>query len=142
MHLTIVLFPDLAELEYKLEISDFDVVVGASLANEISRKKGMESVLIYWGEEAIIASIKEAKQMVKVIRKENGKSKILQSVLEFTSNGIIAINSSGDVIICNPFAEKIIRVNASKIIRQNISKTLPQIELEEVLNTRQNYFIF
>jgi propionate catabolism operon transcriptional regulator len=135
-----LVFQDKSELAYKLEQKEYDVVIGASLAYEIATSKGISGVLIYPGEEAIIASIKEAKQMAKILRKQIEKSRIFQSILEFSQNGILSVNSSGEVILCNPYAERILGINATSVINNDVSKVLPQLELDRVLKTRQSEF--
>ncbi|MCR4442522.1 MAG: sigma 54-interacting transcriptional regulator [Peptococcaceae bacterium] len=125
-----IVFRERAELEERLKAAGIDVVVGASLSNEIAESLHIPSILIYPGEETIISAIKEAKQMALALRKEKERTKTMEAILDFSQGGVIATDSSGCVIIYNPSAEKILGVNAGKVLGQPVSEVLPEISMD------------
>lgn len=125
------------EIEFKLKKANVEVVVGASLANEIASRIELPSILIYPGENAIINAIEEAKQITIALRKEREKSKIIQAILDFSPSGIIATDEKSKIIIFNPAAEKITGVQSFKAKGSSINQIIPECKLDMVLETKQ-----
>lgn len=134
--LTPLTFSDQQELEKKLGKQDFDAVIGASLANEIAGKLGLKGVLIYPGEEAIIAAIKEAKYLALALRKEKEKSQLAEAILDYTLNGLVATDAQGNLSVFNRAAEKILGIKAIEVIGRPVEEALPGLKLDQVLKTK------
>ncbi|MFZ7101107.1 MAG: sigma 54-interacting transcriptional regulator [Peptococcaceae bacterium] len=130
-------FQDPEELEEIINKSEVEVVIGASLSNEIAVRLGIPGILIYPGEEAIINAIKEAKSLAIALKKEREKSKIFQAILDFTPSGIIALDENGVVITFNPSAESICGIDAKKAMGAHIKDILPEYEFEESLESKR-----
>lgn len=129
-------FSDPLEIEEKLIKQDIKVVIGASLANEIAGKLGLKGVLIYPGEDAIIAAIMEAKNLAQALRKEKEKSQFTEAILDYTLNGLAATDPQGNVIVYNAAAEKVLGISASQVIGHPADEVLPILGLGQVLKTR------
>jgi len=130
-----VIYRDPLELEEKLLASNVEVVIGASLSNEIAGNLGLATVLIYPGEDTIITAIKEAKQVAIALRKEKEKSKISQAILDFSLNGVIATDAGGNIIIFNPSAEKILGLGSRQVLGKSLKHAFPGLSMEDVLRT-------
>lgn len=129
-------FSDPLELEEKLTRQDIKVVIGASLANEIACKLGFQGVLIYPGEDAIIAAVKEAKNLAQALRKEKEKSQLAEAILDYTLNGLVATDAQGNLIVFNSAAEKILGLQAAQVIGRPVEEALPFLGLDQILKTR------
>ncbi|MBZ4654087.1 MAG: sigma-54 dependent transcription regulator [Peptococcaceae bacterium] len=130
-----VIFHDTDELEQKLLSSNIEVVIGASLSIEIATKLGLGTVLIYPGEDAIISTIKEAKNVAMALRKEREKSKISQAILDFSLSGVIATDAGGQVIIYNPSAQRILDLGSQQVLGKSLKVVLPELSMDDVLKT-------
>lgn len=124
------------EMEEKLTKQDIKVVIGASLAYETAEKLGLKGVLIYPGEEAIIAAINEAKNLAQALRKEKEKSQLTEAILDYTLNGLAATDPQGNIIVYNPAAEKILGMQRTQVLGRSADEVLPILGLGQVLQTR------
>lgn len=129
-------FSDPQELEQKLVRGNVKVVVGASLAHEIAGKLGLQGVLIYPGEDAILAAIKEAKNLAQALRKEKEKSQLTEAILDYTLSGLAATDARGSLIVFNSAAEKILEIQAAEVLGRPVHEALPVLKLEQVLKTK------
>ncbi|QNB48149.1 PAS domain-containing protein [Thermanaerosceptrum fracticalcis] len=135
MKIVPVIFHDTDELEQKLLSSNIEVVIGASLSIEIATKLGLGTVLIYPGEDAIISTIREAKNVAIALRKEREKSKISQAILDFSLSGVIATDAKGQINIYNPSAERILGISSQQVLGKPLKSTFPELNMEDVLKT-------
>ncbi|GAA0181054.1 sigma-54-dependent Fis family transcriptional regulator [Clostridium sediminicola] len=135
VEITSIKYKDKDELYKSINESECEVVIGASLANEVASELGMPSVLIYPGIEAIINTILEAKEISIAIRNEKEKSKIFQTVLEFSPSGIILTDENSEIIFFNPAVEKIFGINSLNAVGESIEQILPECELDSVIES-------
>ncbi|MDW7661906.1 MAG: PrpR N-terminal domain-containing protein, partial [Bacillota bacterium] len=126
-----VCFQDPEELELKLKAAQVEAVIGASLANEKAAKLGLPGILVYPGEETIIDTIKEAKEVAITLKREKERSKIVQTIIDFAPNGVIATDQKDDIILFNPSAEKIFGINSAEALGEPITKMIPNIRFED-----------
>lgn len=130
-----IIYHDKDELHKLIEESTCDVIVGASLANEIAQELGISNVLIYPGIEAIVNTIIEAKEISAAIRNEKEKSEIFQAVLEFSPSGIIVTGDDSNIIFSNPAVGKIFGTDVSKSIGKSIYEIFPECDIKGVLES-------
>lgn len=130
-------FEQSQELEAKLNETEAEVVVGASLSNEIANRNKIPSILIYPGEDAVINAIIEAKNIAIALRREREKSKIIQAILDFSPSGVIATDEESKIIMFNPAAEKMVGVHAFKAKGSPVNQILPECQLDSVLEEKQ-----
>jgi propionate catabolism operon transcriptional regulator len=135
VELLMINFSEPEELEMELINSGVDAVIGASLSNEIANKLGLPSILVYPGEETILDAIKEAKEVAITLQREKEKSRIIQTIIDFTPSGIIATDEKGRIITFNPAAEKIYGISSNKAVGSFLGKLIPQCHLNDVINT-------
>ena len=108
-------------------------VVGAKIAEEI----GLQWKLITSGKEAIISAVGEAERVAAVRRQERHRAEQLKTIVDFVTDGIIAVDEEGLVTVFNPIAEKLFRVNAKEVIGKKISHVIPEIRMHNVLESHQ-----
>lgn len=122
-------------LRESLKKTDAGVIIGASLANEVAGEVGVPSILIYPGVDSVIETINEAKSISKVIREEKERSKIFQSVLEFSPNGVIVTDRDSNILFFNPAVEKLFDMDFSKARGEELSEILPECTVRSVLES-------
>ena len=67
--ISILIFDDIPMLERQLAESPCEVIIGASLANEIATRLGKECVLIYPSADTVTNAINKAKNLARELRK-------------------------------------------------------------------------
>ena len=128
-----LIFENPDDLEQKIRGSGADVIVGAGLSNDIAEKLALKSVNIYPGEDTIIVAIQEAKQLALAVRKEKERTKTMEAIIDYTLSGIIATDESGNIIIYNPHAERILGKSRNKVFGHHISQVFPEFSTKELL---------
>lgn len=93
--LELVHYEDAAELTTALEHTDCDFVVGASLANEIAGRLGLQSTLIYEGEYTIRSSIERARNLAAELRSASRKEVVTSAIIRNAPVGIIVTDKTG-----------------------------------------------
>ncbi len=73
----------------------------------------------------------------KLLDKSNILKRQLEVILNITDHGIIAINTDGIITECNQLIIDILELSRDDIIGKMIDKLLPQLKLEEVLDSRE-----
>ena len=121
------------DLRTSLEGSRAGVVIGASLANEVAGEVGIPGILIYPGVDSIIETLQEAKGICRAIRDEKERSKIFQSVLEFSPNGVIVTDQNANILFSNPAVEKLFDIDMNKVQGETLNEILPECTVEGVL---------
>ena len=112
-----------------------DVAVGGVITGQICRQHNRPCIIIRSGSESIIQATLEAKRIVEARRLEKIKSSLFQTVIDYASEGIVSIDQDHRVIIFNPVAERITRINRNQVQGRKIEETLPQLKLGRLLTT-------
>ncbi|MBI5579284.1 MAG: sigma 54-interacting transcriptional regulator [Deltaproteobacteria bacterium] len=112
-----------------------DVIIGGVITVEASSKHHLPCVLIRSGAEGIIQATLEAKRIAEARRIEKVKSTLFQTVLDYAYEGIISTDQNNRVVIFNPVAEKITKVDGKRAIGRNVQDAFPQLELGRLLQT-------
>lgn len=135
-HITIAAIESDRQVERKiieLYKAGIRVFIGGHIVNNATQKLGYNGVLIETGKEAIIESIKHAKNLLHVQMKEKEHTELLKSIIDFAYDGILAIDKFGLITVFNPVIQKI-----TGVISKN---ALGKLVDEVVENTRMNYVL-
>lgn len=109
-------------------------VVGASLAIEVARSKGMNGVIIY-STDGITRAMDSAVQIALSRKAEAEKAEELRTIIDFAYGGIIATDKRGIITVFNPSAEKITGIAKEKAIGRSIQAILPHTRLLGVMRS-------
>ncbi len=121
-------------MEY-LKQHGVQVVIGKiAMANE-AKKYGMESVVITSGPEAMSRAIAEAKRVLAVRKQEKKKAEQLKAILDFTYDGIVALDEHGKITVFNHAAEKLSGWKAEKAIGLHVTEVIPKAHCQRVIQT-------
>lgn len=83
------------------------VVIGGTVAVQISKSYGMKGIVVSAGHEAVARAIKEALHVLQEKRKEQYKALQLSEAFSVLSEGIIIIDEKKQIVVYNPAARKI-----------------------------------
>lgn len=84
-----------------------DVIIGDSVSVRVAKSLGIRAKVIESGRQAIYQALKEALLIAAVVRRDEFKSEMLQSVVNKSQDGIIGVDVKNTVTLFNPQAELI-----------------------------------
>ncbi|MGB9867686.1 MAG: sigma 54-interacting transcriptional regulator [Bacillota bacterium] len=111
------------------------VVVGGILAVDAANRQGISGVLLRSGETAVLSALEEAKRVARAARAAEQRANELKAILDFTYDGIIAIDREGNITVFNPVAERITGLKAEQVLGRNIKSAIPNTRMLEVLKS-------
>lgn len=118
-----------------LKAANVQVVIGKiAMANE-AKKLGMEAVVIRSGREAVQRALAEARRVLEVRKLEKRRVEQLRAILDFTYDGVIALDEKGRISVFNPVVEKLTGWTAEKAIGRLVLDVLPKSHCQNVLKT-------
>ena len=117
-----------------------DVVVGGVITAQVCRQHRRPCVAICSGAEGITQATLEAKRIAEARRLEKVKSTLFQTVLDHAYEGIVSIDQDHRIVIFNPAAEKITRIDGKAALGRKIQEILPRLKLERLLATGKDEF--
>lgn len=109
------------------------VVIGkVAMANE-ARKLGMRAVVISSGREAVLRALEEAQRVLEVRKQEQHRTEQLKAILDFTYDGVLALDGEGRISVFNPVVEKLSGWPAEKAIGRFVTEVLPKAHWQSIL---------
>ncbi len=112
-----------------------DVVIGKIAMAREARSVGMEAVIITSDYEAVRMTILEARRVNTVRKQERRKAEQLKAMLNFTYDGIIALDSEGKITLFNKVAEELSGWTAENAINRNVKEVIPDAGCHHLLKT-------
>jgi len=115
-----------------------DVIVGGAITGKVVEKHGLPFALIENSAESLLQAAQEARNIAFARQQEKTKSNLFRAVLNYAYDGIISVNQEGKITFFNPVAERITHISGSSAIGQPIRQIWPDLDLEKVLDSRQD----
>ncbi len=110
-----------------------DSIIGGYMATSIAEELGHPNALIANHEEGLLQAAKEATEVVRAVREEKQRNGLVSTLLDHTNDGMVAIDATGKVIVCNPVAERIAGV--SNAAGRPVDESFPELGLMRTLGT-------
>ncbi|MHB8075923.1 sigma 54-interacting transcriptional regulator [Desulfosporosinus fructosivorans] len=118
-----------------LKAAGVQVVIGKiAMANE-AKRLGMQAVVIRSGQEAVKRALAEARRVLAVRKLEKRRVEQLKAILDFTYDGVIALDKNGRISVFNPVMEKLTGWKAKKAIGSLVIDVLPKSHCANVLKS-------
>lgn len=111
----------------------FKVVVCGGLVHAMAKQAACESVLLIPKKESVLYSYDQAQQVVLARYTERHKATVFRCVVEYSFDGIIAIDKESKITVFNPAAEHILGIPAQKAIGNTLCNVLPENILPPVI---------
>ncbi|MEK3989846.1 sigma 54-interacting transcriptional regulator [Robertmurraya sp. FSL R5-0851] len=112
-----------------------DVLIGRYSYVQLTKKRGIKSIIIRSGVESIIQAISEAESVLKVRQKEINRTKQLQAILDFITDGVISVDHNGVINVCNPAFEKMLNTPYKNIIGKKMDDLLSNSIISRILES-------
>jgi len=111
----------------------FKVIVGGGLVHTMAQQVGCERVLLIPKKEAVLYSYDQAQQVVLARQTERHKAMVFRCVVEYSFDGIIAVDKEKRITVFNPAAEHILGISAQKALGNALCDVLPENILPPVI---------
>lgn len=109
-------------------------VFGKIAMVNLARKHAMRGVVITSGEEAVSQALREARRILEVRKLEKQNTQRLKAVIDFVSDGVVAVDAAGLVTAFNPVAETITGIPAAQALGKSITQLIPDSRLPAVID--------
>jgi PAS domain S-box-containing protein len=99
----------------------------------VAKKYGIPFTVIENSPESMQQAVQEAKNIASAKQREKTKGNLFRVVLDYAYDGIISVDTEGEITIFNPVAERVTRIASSAAVGRNIEAVWPDLELHKVL---------
>ncbi len=82
-----------------------DAIIGGTSVTKISESFGINSVRVKTGATTIIQAVREAVNIVTLLKKEKAETKLYKSVFNLYENGVLFVDSFGKICTANAAAK-------------------------------------
>lgn len=121
-------------IEY-LKEKGVDVVIGKIAMAREARASGMEAVIITSAYETVRMTILEARRVNQVRKQERRKAEQLKAMLNFTYDGVIALDRRGRITVFNKVAEELSGWSVKNAINREVTEVIPKAGCQHLLRT-------
>ncbi len=120
----------------ELAAAGVDAVVGGILVAETANRLRVPAVLIRTGPKAVWHAVYEAMRVVKLRRLEQERHEQLRAILEYSAEGIVAIDRECRINLINKAAIKLTGARG-RIVGQHVDQVIPQLGLSKTLGAER-----
>jgi len=108
------------------------ILVGGTLTVKYAQEMGAIGVLQQIGQETLSQAVNKSNEIIAIRRQDRAKAERLRAILNFIHEGVIALDSDGNVTLFNPAAEKILNIRADEVIGKSFIKVFPELSWYDV----------
>ncbi|MDU4960598.1 MAG: sigma 54-interacting transcriptional regulator [Sporomusaceae bacterium] len=108
-------------------------VIGDAISVKLAITYGLEGILIQSGKEAVYKALKQAKLLAEVRRKERERAELLRTIINSSTDGIVAVDGRSRITIFNPAAEEIFGTKAAVVLGRNVGEVIPDTRLPLII---------
>lgn len=138
-YIKVEIFPVVVENEDDAEIKirnllaqGIDTIIGGGMSVQIGSALGMNTVFINSGPEAIYQALREAKRVARVRRIEQERTEQFHAILDYSAEGIIAVDKGGQINLANKAAMRLVGL-AENVLGRPIDELIPQLGVNSVV---------
>ena len=104
-------------------------IIGDAISVRLAMRYGMEGILIQSGKEAIYKALRQAQLIADVRRKEQEGVELLRTIINSSTDGIVAVDGKSRITIFNPAAEEVFGRRAVEALGRNVGDVIPNTRL-------------
>lgn len=110
-----------------------NVIIGDAISIKLAGQYGLQGILIQSGKDAIYKAIKQAQQISRVRSKEQARSELLRTIINSSTDGILAVDEQSRITIVNPIAEDVFHLRAEEVLGRNVGDVIPNTRLPSIV---------
>lgn len=104
-----------------------DVVIGGAVQGSIAKKLNMNFVPLRSSSIGVYNAYVEAKTLLEVLLTEERKTEEIRTVLDYSSDGFIAIDRQNKITLINKAGSKLLKCNTEEVIGCSLQSIAPKI---------------
>ena len=131
-------YHDIASLEQVIVLGKsqgYEVVVGGRTGIALAEKYGLRGVEKITDNESLILTIEDAIRIAEGRRKEQENTERYRSIINSSSEGIIAVDREGRVFSVNQSATDMLALDRQEVGQKHVGNYLAEDEVFQVLHT-------
>ncbi|MDO4459846.1 MAG: PrpR N-terminal domain-containing protein [Clostridia bacterium] len=128
---------EIPELVSDLVDRGVDIFIGGERCAEAAQILGYPALIYKSSKEAIYEAIRESEHIAYATEVEKQNQAQLSAMLDNSFNGIIRLNSKGQIIVINRLVENLIDRKMADVIGEPVERVIPEIDygiVENILN--------
>jgi propionate catabolism operon transcriptional regulator len=120
----------------QLKKTGITAIIGGGMSVQLGTKLGLNTVFVHSGPEAIYQALREAKRVAGVRRVEQERNEQLRAILDYSVEGIVAVDKDGAISIMNKAAAKLSN-QPEAVTGRGADAVIPQLQLTSVISSGQ-----
>jgi transcriptional regulator with PAS, ATPase and Fis domain len=104
-----------------------DLIIGGDTAIAAAKEQQIPSLFLTTTEDSLRQAFEAAESMDFAMSVEKKNAAQIETLLDYSFNGVIHIDSNGEILTINQAMEQMVDINQEKLIGQHIGKAIPQI---------------
>ncbi|MGM7724793.1 sigma 54-interacting transcriptional regulator [Metabacillus sp. Hm71] len=121
-------------VKHLIEDGGIEAVVGDVVATQQAVNHGIYGCLLESGPMSLQMALNEASTILKSMEKEKARLKQLETILNFTTEAVLTIDSDENVSVYNTSAERIFGVPINQVLGRKLDECLPESRLNKILS--------
>lgn len=105
-----------------------DVILGGDLACRYAEKCGVPNLFVNSGRESIANALRQAELVALTSDREKKNTAQMRALLDYSFNGIIRLDSSGQVISLNQMAESMLDLRPGAAVGWSVNRLIPELD--------------
>jgi PAS domain S-box-containing protein len=122
--------PDLVEQAIR---DNPDVLVGGKITTELATNLGVKTILLASGNDSFRTAFKQAEKLSDVRRLEKERMQKFRVLVDYSTQGIISVDSDKRIEVFNNSAEKFLDYKAVEVTGKNIDFVCPSLPVDRCL---------
>lgn len=114
-----------------------DLIIGGDSVSTCAEQMGVPCERIEAGKESVRQAIDEAWRLWHSNIEERVRVQRLNALVENVHEGIISVDHTKRITICNRFAERLLQVNLEDILDKKISEVIPFLDTPDLATLQQ-----
>lgn len=129
--------PSLRQLIAAAAQDGFEVVIGGLASMSCAMEFGMKFHELMTSAEEVRETIENAKSVAQSQRQQKRMAQRYQTIMNATSDGIIANDAAGNVTTINQRAERLLNVKGKVVVGTPIAQYMPHSAINRVMQTKR-----
>lgn len=126
---------DLPSLLLQMSEDGTEVFIGGHTVVTATKRLGLPCVSIETIEETVVDTILRAESFLELRQKEKERIEILNSIIDFAYDGILAIDKNGIITVFNPVIQKLTNTTAEQALGRPVDEIVENSRMTRVMQT-------
>ncbi len=110
-----------------------EVVIGGGVTKRVAKKIGLQFAEIQTSYEDVAATIEDARSLILATREQKATTQRYRSIIDATSDGLIALDEQGNISAVNARAASIFNISEEEIVNSPVAQFIDKFPTEDVL---------